>query len=184
MKVRSFLHCEAANLICWFRIVVSVILAMMKGGGIFVAMVFSAAFISDAWDGWFYRRLRVEERPGHWFNRLPISMDPLADFIFVAGGYIHVAERKRHGILCFALIALILFAWQIVARRGSDKLYAVMMTMLTYYWFAVMMSAMVAVWRRNVAMPAWIVGVAATLVLFYASYFKTRVKERTIRRRG
>jgi len=110
-------------------------------------------------------------------------MDPLADFVFVGGSLMHVTDNKFVGLLCFGLAALILILWQVVARRASDKVYTVMMTGLTYYWFGMMILAVVAVWYYD-AQLYWQIGTAITLAIFYTSYFKLEEKSRRIRKRG
>lgn len=86
MKKQPKLLYEAANILCWFRIIASIFLAMMPRGKLAFALLFSLAFLSDSLDGWCYRKFTKEKPYQHWFNRLPLTMDPLADFFLVAGG--------------------------------------------------------------------------------------------------
>lgn len=184
MKNRKVLFCEAANLICWLRILASVLLMLVMRRALGWALLYSLAFISDVWDGWCYRRVPVDQRPKHWFNRLPISMDPLADFVLVGGGIIYVADTKLLGVLTLALTAILLVVWQVIGQTGSDQVFMIMMTALTYFWFGVMVFMLVMVWYCSTATPVWMIGAGVTLAVFYICYFKTRVKTRTIRRRG
>lgn len=184
LKLHKGLRKEVANLICWLRILTGVGLAITTWRSSVLAIMYSLAFISDVWDGWFYRQLKPNERPNHWFNRLPISMDPIADFIFVGGGIIHVVEDKRKALLLVFILMVIMIAWNIIGRIGSDYSYMVLMTVLTYLWFATMVLMMVLVWHHNVTALACIMGASATLMIFYACYLRLHVKARIIRRRG
>lgn len=184
LKKRKTLFYEAANLICWFRILAGTLLMLVTRRALGWALLYSLAFISDVWDGWCYRQVPEDQRPRHWFNRLPISMDPLADFILVGGGLLYVVDIKPLGILAVLLMATVLIIWRFVGETGSDRVFSVMMTSLTYFWFGMMVFMLVMVWRRSTVMPAWLSGIVATLAIFYACYFKVRVKSRTIRKRG
>lgn len=182
LRTHDFLRREAANVICWSRILASLALCFLPPTGWGCAALCSLALLSDLWDGWCYRRYRGEH-PVHWFNRLPISMDPLADFAFVGGCFIHVAHNKIAGLVYLGLAALVLILWQVIARCAKDLVYTIMMTGLTYYWFGMMVAAMIIVWRRNVQ-EYWLPGAMMTLVVFYGCYFKLEEKSRRIRKRG
>ncbi len=184
MKIRKVLFRESANLICWFRIAVSVLLAIFGRATLGWALLYSLAFISDTWDGWFYRRVPKDERPRHWFNRLPISMDPLADFVFVAGGVMYVADIKWFGAIVVVVVGAALVVLQMVCQDASDQVFSRVMTVLTYGWFVEMIVILGAVWYFCVAMPIWPIGFGSTLVVFYACFFLVRDKSRTIRKRG
>lgn len=184
MKIRKLLFREAANLICWFRILASVALALASRHVWGWAALYSLAFLSDVWDGWCHRRVPEAERPKHWFNCLPITMDPLADFVFVCGGIIHVAESKWLGVVVCLILTVVQIMWMAVAARACDEVFMVMMTVMTYAWFALMVLMMIMVWCYSAPTVICIGGVMVTLVTFYVSFFKNRDKSRTIRKRG
>ena len=183
MRRQSKLLYESANILCWFRIIVSVVLALISRASVTFAVLFALAFISDALDGWCYRKFAKERPYQHWFNRLQITMDPIADFFLVGGGIIHVMDDKPRGLVCFVGMAIVMLLWSVVGGRTTGKLYTVLMTGLTYYWFVMMVITVVLVWRHDGG-PYWPIGFIVTIVSFYAIWFKTRVKNRTIRRRG
>lgn len=183
MKKQSVILYEMANILCWFRIVASVLLAIMVGKNIGFAILFALAFISDVLDGWYYRKFASERPYKHWFNQLPITMDPIADFFLVGGGVIHVMDNKLMGLLCLIQMATVMLLWNWLGRHTKGLVYTVLMTGLTYYWFAMMITTVIAVWRRDGG-EYWMAGAVVTVVLFYGIWLKTRVKSRTIRRRG
>ncbi len=183
MKRQSRLLYEAANILCWFRIGVSVMLAMTSQKQVGFAVLFSLAFVSDVLDGWCYRKFTKPTPYMHWFNKLPITMDPIADFCFVGGGMVHIMSNKLRGLVLFLGVAAVMSLWNWLGSRAKDRLYTVLMTGLTYYWFVMMIITVVAVWQYDGGRLC-IIGPAVTLVLFYAIWLKTRVKDRTIRRRG
>lgn len=183
MERQSGVLYELANILCWFRILVSVLLAVTTGADVMLAVLFALAFISDALDGWCYRKFVKEQPYTHWFNKLPLTMDPIADFFLVGGGIIHVMDDKRWGLACFIGAAAAMPLWNWAAMRAQGRLYTILMTTLTYYWFLMMVMAVIAVWRRDGG-AYWGCGFALTMVTFYTIWLKTRVKSRTIRRRG
>lgn len=183
MKGQSKLLYEAANILCWFRILVSVALAITNEASLGLAVVFALAFISDALDGWCYRKF-TEGRPyQHWFNRLPLTMDPIADFFLVGGGVIHVMNDKPRGLMLFLGMAGLMSLWNWLGHHTKDRMYTILMTGLTYYWFVMMVISVVMVWWHDGG-RYWLAGIIVTVVTFYVIWFKTRVKDRTIRRRG
>ncbi len=147
------------------------------------AVLFALAFLSDSLDGWCYRKFTQGKPYQHWFNRLPITMDPLADFCLVIGGIVHVMDNKPMGLLVSLIVTVANLIWQWLARRGSDRTFAILMTALTYVWFALMVIVTAGAWYCDFG-QCWLVGFIVTIVIFYAIWFKTRVKSRTIRRRG
>lgn len=174
---------ELANILCWYRIVISVILAVMPKMSIILAILFALAFISDALDGWCYRQFTKDRPYQHWFNRFPITMDPIADFFLVGGGIIHVMDDKLWGAYLVAGMAALMLLWNWLGHNAKNLAYTILMTVLTYYWFAMMVVAVVVVWCHDGG-PYWLVGLIVTVVVFYLVWFKTRDKTRSIRRRG
>ncbi len=183
MKRQSGILYELANILCWFRILVSVLLAVTTGADVIFAVLFALAFISDALDGWCYRKFTKERPYTHWFNRLQITMDPIADFFLVGGGIIHVMDDKPRGLVCFIGAAVVMSIWNWAGAHAKGRLYTILMTGLTYYWFLMMVVAVIAVWRRDGG-AYWASGLIVTIVTFYVIWLKIRVKSRTIRRRG
>ena len=182
MKKQPKLLYEAANILCWFRIAASVFLVMAKGN-FPLSLLFSLAFLSDSVDGWCYRKFTKDRPYQHWFNRLPLTMDPLADFCYVAGGIIHIMDNKPRGLLVVLALAVGMSFWNWSAAKSSDRTYSLLMTILTYLWFAMMVFVLAAVWRRDCG-AYWLAGLGITLLAFYAIWIPTRVKDRVIRRRG
>ena len=159
------------------------VMAIMPRHYWFIAVACSLALISDVLDGWCYRNFTKHQPYKHWFNRLPITLDPLADFCFVSGGVIHVMDNKIVGIIVSIAVAIGLVLWLQIGFHAPDRVYTFMMTGLTYVWFALMIIALVAVWYTCVPIT-WFAGVIVTMIIFYAIWFKTRIKDRSIRRRG
>lgn len=172
---------ELANILCWFRITASVILAVSRQPSISLAILCSLAFITDVIGGWAYRHF-VKTPYKHWSNQLPISLDPLADFAFVMGGVLHFTTTLGEGLFCCLVLAIFVILCNILARHGSDRIYTVFATTLTYAWFIFMLGALIGVWLRSTT-GYWWLGVGATLVIFYSLWLNTRVKSRSIRRR-
>lgn len=183
IKRQSKVLYESANILCWFRIAVSLGLALTVKQHMACAILFSMAFISDALDGWCYRKFTQNQPYQHWFNHLPITMDPLADFCLVIGGIIHNMDNKPMGLLVALIVTVIDLAWQWLGKRSTDRVFAISMTTLTYVWYALMVLTVAGVWRCNFE-PHWFVGFVVTMVIFYTIWLNTRVKSRTIRRRG
>lgn len=147
------------------------------------AVLFALAFLSDTVDGWCYRKFASHQPYRHWFNRLPVTMDPLADFCLVIGGIIHNMDNKPMGLLVALIVTVVNLIWQWLGKRSTDRVFTVSITTLTYVWFVLMVLAMAGVWRRNFE-PHWLIGFIVTIVTFYIIWFKTRIRSRTIRRRG
>lgn len=183
MKKQPKLLYEAANILCWFRIIASIFLAMMPRGKLAFALLFSLAFLSDSLDGWCYRKFTKEKPYQHWFNRLPLTMDPLADFFLVAGGIIHCMRNKLVSLLLVLGLAILLLSYHSLSAHVSDKVYTIMMTGLTYVWFTMMVLALAGAWYYNCRVY-WPIGLAIVMAVFYVIWGCTRVKERSIRRRG
>lgn len=174
---------ELANILCWLRIIISVILAITPRTTLLLAALYSVAFISDTLDGWCYRKFTKAQPCKHWFNRLPISMDPIADFCLVGGAIIHVMDDKPMGLFFVVLLMLAMIGWNIIGSNAPDHTYAVLMTLLTYFWFAMMVAMLILMWAHSTSRE-WPLGVVVTLLIFYTIWAKTRVRSRTIRRRG
>lgn len=148
-----------------------------------LAVLYSVAFVSGVLDGWYYRRFTKAQPCKHWFNRLPMSMDPIADFCLVGGGIIHVMDDKPMGLFFVAILALAMIGWNIIGSNAPDHAYAILMTLLTYFWFAMMVIMLFLVWKHS-ASKGWLLGVVVTLLIFYTIWAKIHIQSRTIRRRG
>ena len=183
VKKQSKLLYESANIICWFRITTSVIVAFLPKGYMLCAILFALAFISDALDGWCYRKFAAAQPYMHWFNRLPMTLDPLADFFLVGGGVIHNMDNKPVGLLIVLGIAIVMALWNWLGSRASDRMFIILMTTLTYFWFVMMVMAVAGVWYYNLG-ANWPIGFTITMTIFYTVWLRTRVAGRTIRRRG
>lgn len=183
IKRQSKLLYESANILCWFRIIASLVLAIITTRRAALAILFALAFLSDAIDGWCYRKFASDKPYQHWFNRLPMSMDPIADSFFGICGVIHVMDDKLLGLKFAIILVSVNFILKWLGENGSDLLSAVALTTLTYYWFVLMVIVTGGVWLRNCAEHGFI-GFAITMIIFYAVWLKTRVKSRTIRKRG
>ncbi len=182
MTQRKILY-EAANLLCMFRIIIAVVMAIMPRHYWFVAVLCSLALISDVLDGWCYRKFTKARPYKHWFNRLPITLDPIADFCFVVGGIVY---SKGHNVTVYTILAILLIVVitiNVGVQACSDLMWSIIMTSFTYLWFALMIAALVAVWYVSVPIT-WFAGIIVTMMIFYMLWAKTRVKSRTIRRRG
>ncbi len=174
---------ELANILCWYRIIISVLLAATSKTSIVLAILFALAFVSDVLDGWCYRHFTKDQPYQHWFNRFPITMDPIADFFLVGGGIIHVMDDKLWGAYLFIGMAAVMLLWNWLGSNTKDRMYTILMTGLTYYWFVMMVIAVIVVWRNDGG-PYWWVGLVVTIVTFYLVWSKTSDKTRIIRRRG
>ncbi len=183
IKKQSKLLYESANILCWYRIIISIGIAATTAKHSIIAVLFSLALISDALDGWCYRKFANGQPYTHWFNRLPMTMDPLADYCLVMGGIIHVVENKVTGIVIAVIVTVVNLLWQRWGKSGSDRRFAFAITAITYIWFFLMVLSVAGVWWRNYE-SHWLISFVVTMVIFYAIWFNTRVKERTIRRRG
>lgn len=182
MTKRKILY-EAANFLCMFRIIIAITMAIMPRHYWFVAVLCSLALISDVLDGYCYRKFTKQHPYGHWFNRLPITLDPIADFCFVVGGIVY---SKGHNVSVYAILAILLVAvitLNVGAQACSDLIWSIIMTSFTYLWFALMIATLIAVWYVSVPIT-WFAGVIVTMIFFYALWAKTRVKSRTIRKKG
>ena len=175
---------EMANILVWTRLLIGVLLALAESEQPLWAVLVSVAFLTDVLDGWCYRRFAQDRPYQPWFNRLPLTPDPLADFIFVAGGIVHISSRKWLGFALVLVFASIAIGLNYFAQRESatPRQYTIMMTSLTYGWFMAMVAAVALVWRRNTG-PNWKIGTFFTLVIFYVLYFWLHDRKRTVRRK-
>lgn len=180
---------EVPNILCFFRIGISLFLAFLMPDTWFDGAIFSIALISDIFDGHIYRKL--QEKPSHWFNKLPISMDPIADFVFGLSGLIIGYRSGLIGLLPIILVILVnmglVVGLQIVKDDAAWSLYDAAWSLLanisTYSWFAVMLLADFLVWHVAIKRGSWIT-FGITIVVFYALFFSFRDESRTIRKRG
>lgn len=173
---------ELANILCWFRIGIGVLLACSPRPHFGLAILCSLAFLTDVMDGWCYRKfVKVPYR--HWFNRLPISMDPIADFVFVMGGVLHCSETLKVGLLHCVGLAVIALGCNLFMALGSDRTYTIVATFLTHFWFLAMEIVLARTWFCNSG-EYWWVCVIITLSFFSSAFALTRQEEsRLIRRR-
>ncbi len=173
---------EIPNILCFFRIGISLFLIVLMPSNWLDGTIFSLALISDIFDGYIYRN--IEEKPNHWFNRLPISMDPIADFVFGTAGLIIAC---RSGIISIApivaIIVLNLILNFILHLVKTDFLWSLIANLLTYGWFAIMLLADFLVWYVAIGRISWI-AFGITIVVFYVLFFSFRDKNRTVRKRG
>lgn len=171
MDARRFLRYESANLLCGFRILASIILAIVPGHATWLAVLYSLAFVSYVLDDWCYRRYAQDQPYRHWFNKFLITLDPLANLIFVAGGFLHLLENNWSACWIFFILTVVAIDQKLIgnmAKEGS-VLRKVAFTILAYYWFVVMMLCLFLVWLLN-AGTYWVQGFGATVVIFYALY--------------
>ncbi len=166
MRLGRWLRYEAANLLCWTRISIGILLAFCLPHNTLSAVLCSLALLTDGWDGWCYRRYTAAQPYPHWYNRLPISLDPIADFVFVAGVIVRVASSRVAGLLSVSCLAIILILWHIIARRSTDYTYKWMMAGLTYFWFGAMLLTMALTWAID-CRDWWFLGVLGTMILLY-----------------
>lgn len=173
---------EIPNIICFFRIAVSLLLAVLMPNNWFDGVIFSLALISDIFDGYFYRKL--EEKPYHWFNRLPISMDPIADFIFGTAGLI---IGYRSGLISMTPIVITLLLSItlnfILHKVKNDFVWSLIANLLTYGWFAIMILADYVVWNVSIERGN-LIAFGITIIIYHFLYVSFRDKNRTIRKRG
>ncbi|MBQ8984813.1 hypothetical protein IJ098_03100 [Candidatus Saccharibacteria bacterium] len=174
---------EIPNILCFFRVAVSLFLMFLMPNNWFDGVVFSLALISDLFDGYFYRKLEEEERPDHWFNGLPISMDPIADFIFGISGLIIGCRGELVSFWLVVAIVLINLGLSIGLQVvKNDQIWSILANLSTYGWFAVMLLSDYLVWHVAIGHGYW-VAFAITVVVFYALLFSFRDESRTIRKR-
>ena len=169
---------ELPNILCWYRISYSLIIAIFIPKGTGVAILFSLAFITDLLDGYLYRKL--DEKPDHWFNRLPISPDPIADFIFGLAGLIYASRRGGFKPVIVLVIAAYCILINIAFNLSSEGvLRRVIANLLTYGFYLVMIISNYLVWKF--ASPKSLAGFIASEIVFYCVYFLVRDKRRIVR---
>lgn len=172
---------ELPDILCFYRIFISLaILATMPKGWAF-GILYSIALISDLLDGYIYRK--VNSHPRHWFNRLPISMDPIADFIYGISGLIIGIRLGSVNIGFVIATVIICIGGNVILQKVSGITWQIIANLLTYGFFAIMIFADAIVWQMSVG-SLWHRGFIPTMTVFYIIYFIVRDKSRTIRKEG
>lgn len=174
---------ELANVLCWGRILITLFLCVIGGKAVWVPAIYSVAFISDAVDGYCWRHFTNGNPKAkvHWFNRLPLTMDPLADFIYGVGGLVYLYKVSHFwgysaAAILIAGACIVLNLVALVLERGLAR--TIVVNVLTYGYYAVMVSTNFLVWRTN----GNLVGFLVTMLIFYVILFSIGDRSRIVRR--
>lgn len=139
------------DFICLFRIVTS-ITALCLGPHPLTPHLFTAALMSDLFDGWIFRKYVQNHPSWHPWNPLPITFDPLSDCILLVCGSIFICRYLLHFtiILTLCILAIIIGIGSILntlpflIQPHSALLYTVCMTALTHLACGLMLLAPIA----------------------------------------
>lgn len=180
---------ELANLICFTRIFGSLFLAIFAPKTLFSPMFYLFLLISDVFDGYFYRKYTkgTEKDKIHWYNKLPITLDPIADFCLGICGFIawgRITGKIFPAILTIAIGAFVSIFGNVVLQFVSGLLWTICAMILTYGWFILMMAAQILLWIAVSEAPYTFFGIAGSICLFYLILVVFGNKDRLIRRKG
>lgn len=128
---------------------------------------FDVLLISDLFDGYFYRKYS-RGKLKHWFNRLPITMDPIADFVLGISNWTAIGLSNQQ-LRIFSVVMIIFLA---LFGLISNKIRGKILKVVTYGWFIIAM--LMPIWVMWIKIDHGIVGIFLTTISFYYFYFTTR----------
>lgn len=174
---------ESANLICGFRFFGSFWLIFFSPSILFSAVFYTILFISDALDGYLYRKYVKNDPPKHWFNKLPITMDPIADITLAIAGFIHIGNYLGDFKTLLVINVVAVFIGLIcnvilLVSKETETSWKITKTFITYAWFLYMLVAMVWLWALAIK-PADAKGFIIATIIFQIYYFLLIVNKKS-----
>lgn len=90
MTFGAFCLIHLPDFLCIYRILAS-ITALFLGAHPLTPTIFTSALLSDLFDGWIFRRYVKDHPAWHPWNPLPITLDPLSDFVLLICGVLYAS---------------------------------------------------------------------------------------------
>lgn len=185
----TFCLIHLPDFICLYRTIAS-IAALLLGQHPLAPFLFTTALLSDIFDGYIFRRFVCHHPAWRPWNPLPITFDPLADFVLLICGVLYTSRYLLHFtalatfflVLIVASIGLILNSLPFTIRPRSALVYTICMTTLTHLACGLMIMAPCIAWYicYPETWPIWTI--MTTLMPFYVVFFILGDTSRLIRR--
>lgn len=106
---------ESANLVCGFRFFGSFWLifwlVLFNPPLLLTAVFYTILFMSDALDRYLYRKYVKNNPPKHWFNKMSIDINPIANITLSVAGFIYVIVCGFHNFPLIILLATLVEVW-------------------------------------------------------------------------
>ena len=126
-----------------------------------------------------YHKIKNQKSPT---NKLPISIDPIADFVYGTSGLI-IAVRAgiiNVGVAAAVVVVDVVLSMVLLIVKGTA--WTILANILTYGWFAIMLITNLIVWYVAIG-HGFLVMFGITVVVFYALFFVIKDEARIVRKR-